>query len=87
MISAFRLEWSVRRGVEIDAGAMVSKAHFVLGADGESVIRSISAMESALDKPTFLDRYRDFMALAPSHVTVFAPTLPALTALPPHAKP
>jgi hypothetical protein len=55
--------------------------------DRESILHSIGEMESALDKPTFLDRYRDFMALAGSHVIVFAPMLPALTALLPHAKP
>ena len=55
-------------------------------ADREPTLHSISEMESALGKPTFLDRYTDFMALVASHVTVFAPMIPALTALLPHAK-
>jgi hypothetical protein len=55
-------------------------------SDREAIFQSIGDMEDVQGKPTFLDRYTDFMALIASHVTVFAPMIPALTALLPHAK-
>jgi len=41
----------------------------------------IAAMEKARDTPGFVDRYKDFIALAANHMTIIAPLLPALTAL------
>lgn len=41
----------------------------------------IEQMELAVGKPSFLSRYNDFIQSAANHLAVFAPFLPALSAL------
>ena len=47
----------------------------------ETLMHSVGAMEAAAGTRTFADRYKDFIALAADHISVFAPFLPALTQL------
>ena len=42
---------------------------------------AVDAMQVSAGTRSFLERYKDFIALAADHVTVFAPFLPALTQL------
>jgi len=42
---------------------------------------TINAMQASAGTRSFSERYKDFIALAADHVTVFAPFLPALTQL------
>jgi hypothetical protein len=41
----------------------------------------LDALKAAEGKPTFGERYREFVASAADHMTLLAPFLPALTAL------
>jgi hypothetical protein len=45
------------------------------------LIAAIAAMEKAHNTPTFVERYKDFIALAANHMTIIGPFLPALSAL------
>ena len=52
-------------------------------ADGEraKLFAAIEAMANARGTTSFLDRYKDFTAMAANHMTIIAPFIPALTAL------
>ena len=45
----------------------------------ETLMRCVGAMEAAAGTRTFADRYKDFIALAADHISVFGRFLPALT--------
>ena len=45
------------------------------------LIDRIEQMERSVGKPTFISRYNDFIQSAANHLAVFAPLLPALSAL------
>ena len=45
----------------------------------ETLMHCVEAMEAAAGTRTFADRYKDFIALAADHISVFGPFLPALT--------
>lgn len=47
----------------------------------EAISASIDGMESAHNSPNFLDKYKEFMAVAADHATLFAPFFPALAGL------
>lgn len=47
----------------------------------QALIRSVDAMESEVGKPTFMQRYQDFIAAGANHMTILAPFIPALTSL------
>lgn len=52
----------------------------------KAILDAVEGMEVELDKASFVDRYKSFMEVIATHVTVFAPFIPALTSLLPHAK-
>ena len=45
----------------------------------ETLMRCVGAMEAAAGTRTFADRYKDFIALAADHISVFGRFRPALT--------
>lgn len=45
------------------------------------LLNRIEQMEQAVGKPTFSSRYNDFIQSAANHLAIFAPMLPALSAL------
>jgi len=47
----------------------------------ERLRQSVEAMQSSAGTRGFSERYKDFIALAADHITIFAPFLPALTQL------
>jgi len=49
--------------------------------DRAKLLAGIEAMENGGHTHTFVDRYKDFIALAADHMTIVAPFLPALSAL------
>jgi hypothetical protein len=46
-----------------------------------TVLAAVAALEQAQRKPTFAQRYRDFVALVADHMAILAPFIPALTQL------
>lgn len=51
------------------------------GDERAKLFQRIEAMEKANATPAFVDRYKDFIALAANHMAVIAPFIPALSAL------
>jgi hypothetical protein len=49
--------------------------------DQRTLLAGVDAMEKAHNMPGFIDRYKDFIALAANHMTIVAPFLPALSSL------
>jgi uncharacterized protein YpuA (DUF1002 family) len=47
----------------------------------EKISQSIDSMEQSLGGSGFINRYQEFMAIIANYMTVFAPLIPALTAL------
>lgn len=47
--------------------------------NNEYIIRLINEMKERVNKPTFIEKYKEFINLAAVHMSVFAPFLPALT--------
>lgn len=45
------------------------------------LLAGLEAMQTGQSTPSFVDRYKDFIALAANHMTIVAPFLPALSAL------
>ena len=45
------------------------------------LLAGLEDMQQAQSTPSFIDRYKDFIALAANHMTIVAPFLPALSAL------
>ena len=45
----------------------------------KTLMDCVEAMEAAVGTRTFADRYKNFIALAADHISVFGPFLPALT--------
>jgi hypothetical protein len=43
------------------------------------LLQKVDEMEQTRGKHTFLDKYREFIALAADHITVLAPVIPALS--------
>lgn len=43
------------------------------------ILEAVDGLESDVDKPTFLQKYSEFMAAAANHVTALAPFIPALS--------
>lgn len=61
-------------------------ASSIESAHRQEILDIITAMKEERELPTFLDRYRDFVSLVADHITMFAPLIPALTALLPHTQ-
>ncbi len=53
----------------------------VPGDDRQSLIAKINSLEESLGKPAFGARYKEFIQSAANHISIFAPFLPALSAL------
>ena len=51
------------------------------GGERQKLQRLADAMESQSGQAGFVQKYKDFMQAAANHMTLFAPLLPALTAL------
>jgi len=51
------------------------------GDDRNRLVAAIEAMQNAHNKPSFRDRYREFIALAADYMTLIGPYVPALAAL------
>jgi hypothetical protein len=62
----------LRRAIEdseVDSGA---RAQLLAG---------VGAMQKAQNTPSFIDRYKEFVALAANYMTIVGPFLPALSGL------
>ncbi len=46
-----------------------------------AILEALAALEGATGKPTFIQRYAEFISAAANHVTLIAPFIPALTEL------
>jgi hypothetical protein len=49
--------------------------------DQARLLAAIEAMQKTHNTPTFIDRYKDFMALAANHMAIISPFVPALACL------
>jgi hypothetical protein len=49
------------------------------GAERRNILGALAALRESHGKPSFAQRYTDFMAAAASHITVIVPFIPALT--------
>lgn len=45
----------------------------------ELLLKLVAEMKESAGSPTFLNKYKQFMASAVNHMTIFAPVIPALT--------
>jgi hypothetical protein len=50
-------------------------------ADRARLLAGIEAMEKAQSSPGFMDKYKEFIAIAANHIAIIGPFLPALSAL------
>lgn len=50
-------------------------------AQRPELLNQINRMEEAVETPSFISRYNDFIQSAANHITIFGPMLPALSAL------
>lgn len=48
-------------------------------AEQKKIVEAIEALQEAHGKPSFVQRYTDFIAVAANHMTILAPFIPALT--------
>lgn len=49
------------------------------GDERRKILDSLSALQASHERPSFAQRYTDFMAAAANHIKVIAPFIPALT--------
>ena len=47
----------------------------------KQILDSVDALESSINKPTFSEKYNNFIQSVANHITIFAPFIPALSAL------
>lgn len=49
------------------------------GDERKKIVESLTELQASHGKPSFAQRYTDFMAAAANHIKVIAPFIPALT--------
>jgi hypothetical protein len=47
----------------------------------EESLRLVNDMEQEIGKPSYLDKYKDFIGLLSNHISIIAPFIPALSQL------